>query len=318
MSTDRKLPIGISSCLLGQKVRFDGGHKQDRYILGTLGELFEWVPVCPEVEIGLGIPRETIRLVDRGGEVRLEAPRSGSDHTERMTAYAGKRVASLGKEELRGYLFKSKSPSCGVFGVKVYPGGGGVARKGRGLFSDAFVGANPLIPVEEEGRLSDPGLRENWIERVFAYDSLRALLDTPRWKVGDLVAFHTRFKMELLAHSPTGYREIGRLVAEAKGVPREDLARNYAGRFMQILQQRASRAKHTNVMQHMMGHLRGRLPDIARDDLMAAIERYRKGHVPRVVPVSLISHYVRMLDVAYLKGQTYLEPWPDALGRGTA
>ena len=201
--------IGISTCLLGQKVRFDGGHKHDRYLTGTLGQYFEWVPVCPEVEVGLPIPRPTLRLEMHDGQLRLFMPKEARDLTRPMRAYAKTRVKELEDENLSGYLLKKASPSCGMERVRVYQGEGRPPnRNGRGLFAEALLDRFPNLPVEEEGRLHDPPLRENWVTRVFAYHRLGELW-SQRWGIGDLVRFHTAHKFLLLAHSPKDYRELG-------------------------------------------------------------------------------------------------------------
>ena len=246
--------IGISSCLLGQKVRFDGGHKHDRYLTDTLGTYFEWVPICPEVEIGLGTPRETIRLVQLGGDTRLVSTKSEVDLTERMQRYATQRVKLLKGEEISGYILKKSSPSCGMERVKVYQPKGPAKRTGTGVFAAALLEQFPNLPVEEEGRLCDPRLRENWVERVFAYVALQALW-RGRWRIGDLVDFHTRYKYTLLAHDEKTFRELGRLVAAAKTTPRGELRDRYECLFMTALKRIATTRKNVNVLQHMFGFL---------------------------------------------------------------
>jgi uncharacterized protein YbbK (DUF523 family) len=238
-----KIRIGISSCLLGEKVRFDGSHKHDRYITDTLGGYFEWVPVCPEVELGLGAPRETMRLEQSADDIRLIMPKVGRDLTELMQAYARKRAAKLAREDLSGYIFKSGSPSCGLYRVRVYGAGGMPSRSGRGLFAMALAERFPHLPVEEEGRLADPHLRENWIERVFAYRRIQSLWNS-RWTIQDLVSFHAAHKLILLAHSPKALPELGRLVAQAKGMPRAELRRAYHEGFMNTLAILAERGRH--------------------------------------------------------------------------
>ena len=200
--------IGISACLLGQEVRFDGGHKRDRFLTDTLGQYVDWVPVCPEVEMGLGTPRETIRLVQLGDAIRLRSTKTDVDLTTRMKKFARRRVAELAGEALNGFVLKKDSPSCGMERVKVHQLKGASRRSGRGLFAEALLERLPNLPVEEEGRLCDPRLRENWVERVFAYQDITRLWNS-RWKVGDLVNFHTRYKFTLLSHAETEYRELG-------------------------------------------------------------------------------------------------------------
>jgi uncharacterized protein YbgA (DUF1722 family)/uncharacterized protein YbbK (DUF523 family) len=305
--------VGISACLLGQEVRFDGGHKRDRFLTDILGPHVEWVPVCPEVEMGLGTPRETLRLVRAGSGVRMVTTRTSVDHTEGMSTWAKGRLEALAGEDLSGYVLKKDSPSCGMERVKVYDTQGGMPTKnGRGIFADALLARFPLLPVEEEGRLGDARLRENFIERVFAYRRLKDLFGQ-RWSVGALVAFHTAHKMALLAHSTTAYQELGRLVARARAVPRAELRREYETGFMRTLAIPATTRRHTNVLNHMAGHLKTLVDAPSRQELAGCITEYRLGLVPLVVPLTLIRHYVRVHGVEYLKGQTYLEPHPREL-----
>ena len=303
--------IGISSCLLGDEVRFDGGHKRDTFLTQVLDPYVEWVRVCPEVEVGMGVPRETLRLVRVGGDTRMITTRTGVDHTDSMRAWAVKRTKALGGMDLRGYVLKKDSPSCGMERVKVYGDAGG-ARIGIGTYAEVLKARFPSLPIEEEGRLTDPVLRENFIERVFAYDRLRALFDG-RWTQGSLVAFHTAHKMALLAHSTTAYQELGRLVAGGSKMPRAELQRQYDELFMRTLARPATVRRHTNVLMHMAGHLKKILDDECRKELLDCIDEYRRGLVPLVVPVTLLRHYVRLHRVAYLAGQTYLEPHPREL-----
>ena len=304
--------IGISACLLGEKVRYDGGHKRDNYLVETFGRYVEWVPVCPEVEMGLGTPRDTLRLVRIGNDVHMVMPKTGADHTDAMCAYAARRVRELDGEDLRGYVLKKDSPSCGMERVRVFDAHGVPAKSGRGLFADALLQHFPHLPVEEEGRLTDPRLRENFIERVFAYVRLRSLF-SGHWKVGDLVVFHTAHKLLLMAHSPHAYQSLGRLVAEAKSVPRAELRQRYESDFMGALREMATTKRHTNVLQHMAGYFSKQLDSDSRPELQALLHDYRAGLVPLVVPLTLIRHYVRKYDVTYLRGQVYLEPHPKEL-----
>lgn len=303
--------VGISSCLLGQKVRFDGGHKRDAYLVETLGRWFTWVPVCPEVEIGLGIPRPSLRLVRADEDVRLVEPKTGRDLTETMRTYARERVGQLAPLNLCGFILKKDSPSCGMERVKVY-GGGMPQRQGRGMFAAELISRFPLLPVEEEGRLNDPRLRENFVERVFAYRRLQ-LLFSQRWTVGDLVAFHTEHKLQLMAHHPETYRALGRLVAEARSWSREELRSRYEELFMRCLTYHATTRKHVNVLQHMSGYLKKHLASEDKAELHQTIEDFRQGLVPLIVPITLFRHYIRAFNVGYLAGQTYLEPHPKEL-----
>jgi uncharacterized protein YbgA (DUF1722 family)/uncharacterized protein YbbK (DUF523 family) len=309
---NRPIRIGISACLLGQQVRFDGGHKRDAFLTDTFGRFVEWVPVCPEVECGFGTPREAMRLVRVEGNVRLLTVKTVVDLTDRMERYSRSRASALSREDLSGYVLKKDSPSCGLERVKVYGEQGAPSRAGRGLFAAALVEAFPHLPVEEEGRLADPRLRDNFVERVFAYWRLRGLFDG-RWTVGDLVRFHTAHKLLLLAHSSEAYQRLGRLVAGARTVSRRDLERRYLEGFMQALAQLATARRHTNVLQHMAGYFKDRLDAASKRELADTIEEYRRGLVPLIVPLTLVRHHVRALDVSYLAGQIYLDPHPKEL-----
>lgn len=307
------LRIGISSCLLGDEVRFDGGHKRDAFLTGTLAAYVEWVRVCPEVEVGMGVPRETLRLVKAGGDVRMITTRSGVDYTERMRAYAERRTRQLEAMNLRGYVLKKDSPSCGMERVKVYDAAGSApARTGVGTYAEILKERFPVLPIEEEGRLQDPVLRENFIERVCAYDRLRAFFDG-RWTLSGLIAFHTAQKMALLAHATTAYQQLGRLVATGKRLSRPELHSRYEQLFMRTLARPATTARHTNVLMHMAGHLKKLVDPASRQELADCIDDYRRELVPLIVPVTLLRHHVRVHGVAYLAGQTYLDPHPREL-----
>jgi uncharacterized protein YbgA (DUF1722 family)/uncharacterized protein YbbK (DUF523 family) len=312
LADDAPLRIGVSACLLGREVRHDGQHKRDRFLTDVLGEYVEWVPVCPEVEMGMGVPRPSIRLEQREGGVHLIEPRSGRDHTRAMESYGARRTRELERLELCGYVLKKDSPSCGMERVKLWPARGAATRAGRGLFAGALLERFGTLPVEEEGRLCDARLRENFVERIFAYRRLRALF-RGRWTPGELVAFHTAHKLLLLAHSEVEYRALGRLVAAAKKTPRAELRARYEHGFMIGLAKIATPKRHTNVLQHMVGHLRDGLDTTDRAELTALIEDYRRGLLPLVVPLALLRHHVRRLEVAYLRGQIYLEPHPKEL-----
>jgi len=306
--------VGVSSCLLGEQVRYDGGHKRDRFVTDVLGEFVEWVPVCPELEAGLGLPRPAMRLVREGDDerVRMVEIKSRRDHTATMQSFAAKRVRALRALDLCGYVLKRDSPSCGMERVKIYLEKGSPEKKGVGLFAKALLEALPELPVEEEGRLNDPALRENFIERVFAYRRLRELF-SGRFTNGRIVDFHTAHKLQLMAHGTEPYRALGRLVAEVKRTPRAEFRDSYQRGFMAALSRVASRGRNTNVLQHAAGHLKTLLDAPSRAELAGLIEDYRNGHVPLVVPVTLLRHHTRVHDVAYLNGQTFLEPHPKEL-----
>ena len=304
-----KIRVGISSCLLGERVRFDGGHKHDRYITDTLGQYFDFVPVCPEVECGLGTPRESMHLEGDPGAPRLVTSRTRIDLTERMQTWARRRVEQLEPEGLCGFIFKANSPSSGMERVKVLDAHGVPRRNGTGLFAAAFKRHFPLLPTEEEGRLHDPGLRESFIERVFALRRWRDFL-AARPRRGGLVAFHAAHKLQLLAHSPVLYRELGRLVADLKALPAPELFARYQIGFLEALEKQATRRKHVNVLQHMAGTFRRQLSADEKQELVEVIRQYGEGHAPLVVPITLLRHYVRKHDQPYLREQTYLCPHP--------
>jgi uncharacterized protein YbgA (DUF1722 family)/uncharacterized protein YbbK (DUF523 family) len=307
-----RIRIGVSACLLGDEVRYDGGHKRDTFLTEILGPLVEWVKVCPEVEAGMGTPRESIRLVDENGTIRLRTVKTGLNHTASMTAYAARKTAALADEDLCGYVLKKDSPSCGMTRVKVYRDKEPGRRTGVGIFAQALLARFPHLPVEEEGRLADPRLRENFIERVFAYRRLRDLFES-RWSLGDLVRFHTAHKLVLLAHSTQSYTRLGRLVAGARSAERAILRSQYTAGFMDALAAIATPKRHANVLQHMVGYFKETLDAASRAEVLASIEDYRLGLVPLVVPVTLLRHHVRVQDVEYLAGQIYLAPHPKEL-----
>ena len=309
---ESRIRIGISACLLGDQVRYDGGHKRDGFLADVLGPLVEWVKVCPEVEIGLGTPRESIRLTEENGRIRLLTVKTGIDHTDAMTAYAAQRTKAFAGADLCGYVLKKDSPSCGMTRVKVYRSNGPPARTGVGLFAAALLARLPQLPVEEEGRLQDPRLRENFIERVFAYRRLRDLFES-RWTVGDLVRFHTAHKLALLAHSTAAYSRLGRLVAGAAAADREVVRARYSAGFMEALAVPATAKRHVNVLQHMVGYFKDTLDAASRAELLETIDQYRQGLLPLIVPVTLLRHHVREHDAQYLAGQAYLAPHPKEL-----
>jgi len=298
---------------LGEAVRFDGGHKRDRFITDILGTCVEWVPVCPEVEVGMGVPRPSVRLQGSLAQPRLVEPKGGEDWTDRMVSYSRRRVRQLGELSLSGYILKKDSPTCGMERVRVYPKGGGQAeRQGRGLFAAVLLEAMPFLPVEEEGRLNDLALRENFIERVFACDRWQKFCAEKKSR-GRLVEFHAAHKLLLLAHSETHMRRLGRLVAQAKDRALADVYTSYGAGLMEALALKATRRSHTNVLQHIMGHFSDRLDAGERAELLAELEDFRRGLVPLLVPLTLVRHYVRKFEVAYIQGQVYLNPHPKEL-----
>lgn len=307
------LRLGISSCLLGEEVRWDAGHKKDAFLTGTLGPFVEWVPVCPELEMGLGVPREPIRLQGDPASPRLVGSRSGEDHTDAMQRFAQRRARDLASLDLCGYVLKKSSPSCGMERVKVYdrPDAPGT-RKGVGAFARVLMETMPHLPVEEEGRLEDAGLRENFITRVFAFRRWRDLLEG-EWSLGRLVAFHSDQKLLLMAHSPAHYTSMGRLVAGAKGKKPTALKREYEEAYMEALRHAATPRKNTNVLFHAMGYFKKRLTPDEKQEMIEAIESYHRRLVPLIVPLTLLRHYVRRYEEPWLVRQVWLNPHPAEL-----
>jgi len=306
---ERKIKLGISTCLLGENVRFDGGHKLDRFLTDTLGQYVEYVPVCPEVECGLPVPRESMHLEGDPDAPRLVTSRTKQDMTEKMVNWARRRVVELEKEGLMGFIFKSDSPSSGMERVRVYNEKGMPAKKGVGMFARAFMEHFPLLPVEEEGRLHDPKLRDNFIERIFALARWRDVLAKGMTR-GNLVDFHTRHKLLILSHNPKHHQMMGKLVAQAKAISPKELYDQYQSVLMEALQLKTTPKKNANVLQHMMGYFRDQLSPDEKQELLEIIELYRNEYLPLIVPITLIKHYVRKYDEPYLREQVYLNPHP--------
>jgi uncharacterized protein YbgA (DUF1722 family)/uncharacterized protein YbbK (DUF523 family) len=306
---DTKIRLGISECLLGRSVRFDGGHKLDRFLTETLGRYVEYVPVCPEVECGMPVPRESMRLEGEPLSPRLITNRTKIDKTEQMVSWAEKRMVALEKEGLMGFIFKSDSPSSGMERVKVYTEKGVAIRKGIGIFARLFMEHFPLLPVEEEGRLHDPAIRENFVERVFALARWREFLAN-KGDRGGLVEFHTKHKFLILSHSNKHYREMGKLIAGAKQILLKNLFEKYQNSLMEALKLRATPKKNSNVLMHMAGYFKDQLSSAEKVELLEIIDLYRKELVPLIVPITLINHYVRKYNQPYLREQYYLNPHP--------
>jgi uncharacterized protein YbgA (DUF1722 family)/uncharacterized protein YbbK (DUF523 family) len=306
---EEKIRLGISSCLLGEKVRYDGGHKLDHFLKETLGNYVDWVAVCPEVEYGLPVPREAMRLEGDPSSPRLVTIRTRIDHTEGMLKWAGKKVRELEDMDLCGFVFKSRSPSSGMQGVKVYGPSGVPLRSGTGIFAKTFMQRFPLLPAEDEGRLQDPSLRENFIERIFVFHRWRQLMQG-RISAGRLVSFHSDHKLLILSHSTKHYNVMGRLVAEAKKYRPEELYRAYITTLMEGLRLAATTRKNTNVLLHVMGYFKKELSPGEKQELVGVIDHYRKGFLPLIAPVTLLNHNVKKYDEPYLKRQWYLNPHP--------
>ncbi len=307
-----KIRVGISSCLLGEEVRFDGGHKRDRFVLPHFAPYVEFVSVCPEVEVGMGIPRESLRLVGSSERPRLITTRTQVDHTDAMEKWSRTRLAELETLDLTAYILKSRSPSCGMERVKVYGKSGMPTKTGQGIFARFLLEKWPMMPVEEEGRLNDPVLRENFITRVFAYHAWK-VFRTERLTMGGLMAFHQRYKLLLLAHNQKLYREAGHLLGNAPKDSVSRIAGQYGMLFMRILQFKTTGPKNCNVMQHMMGYFKKELSSEEKSELSGLIEDYRIGLLPLIVPLTILRHYVQKYKTEYLEGQVYLNPHPKEL-----
>lgn len=309
MISSSAIRLGISRCLLGEEVRYDGSHNRDNFLTEVLGRYVEWVPVCPEVEAGLGTPREAMRLVGDQKNPRLVTIESKIDHTGALETMTASRIEGLQKLDLSGYVFKKSSPSCGIQRVRLYNEHGRYSRKGIGLFARAFIEQFPLAPVEEEERLCDSSLRENFIERVFCYRRWQDLVRSGVTKQA-LVQFHTIHKCLLMAHSPQQCEALGRLIAQARLHPLKELAHRYGELFMNTLAVKATVRKHTNVLQHIIGHFKERLGTHEKAELAGAIGDFRCGLAPLIVPLTLLKHYVQIFDLSDIREQAYLNPDP--------
>ncbi|MDZ7725558.1 MAG: DUF523 and DUF1722 domain-containing protein [candidate division KSB1 bacterium] len=308
-----KIKLGISTCLLGEKVRYDGGHKWDRYLTNIVGPFVEWVPVCPEVECGLPTPREAMHLAGDPESPRLVTLRSNMDHTERMHEWSKKRLVDLETQDLCGFIFKTRSPSSGMRDIKIYKEDGNpTSNKTAGLFAKAFMDRFPLIPVEDEGRLNDAGLRENFIERVFVFHRWKEYLKQDRSAKG-LVDFHTRHKLMLMAHSETHMRKLGKRVADIKHFNFEELLDQYFRTLMQGLKVKATVKKNVNVLDHILGYFKKQLTADEKLEMRDIISQYHNNLVPLIVPVTLLKHYIRKYEQPYLLDQVYLTPHPAEL-----
>jgi uncharacterized protein YbgA (DUF1722 family)/uncharacterized protein YbbK (DUF523 family) len=304
-----KIKIGISACLLGEKVRYDGQHKLDHFLKDTLGQFVEWIPVCPEVECGLSVPREAMRLEGDPAAPRLMTIRTRVDLTEKMHSWTLRRIKELEKEELCGYVFKSKSPSSGMERVKVYNDKGVPRKVGSGLFAKAFMERFPELPAEDEGRMHDPVLRENFIERAFVFSRWKDFAkDAP--SVNGLVQFHSKHKLLIMSHSPKILKDLGNIVASAGKSGKPELFDEYLKILMGALKLRATVKKNVNVLQHIAGYFKKLLTPDEKKEVAEIIGNYHKGFAPLIVPVTLLNHYVRKYDQEYLKEQYYLNPHP--------
>jgi len=306
------LRVGISSCLLGEAVRWDGGHKRDYFIAELLSRYVDYFPVCPELEVGMGVPREAVHLVGAEAAPRMVGIRSGKDWTAAMREYALSRVRQLEALDLSGYVLKKDSPSCGMERVRVHFGKGRPSRKGVGLFARELQVRLPLLPVEEEGRLQDAVLRDNFIERVFAYRRLKDMLDSG-CRRRNLLAFHTAHQYVLLSHSPGSYRALGRLVTGAKARPGRRLGAIYGERFMHALRGPATVARHFKVLQHAAAYFKDILHAEDKQEMQEVLDDYRRHRIPLVVPLTLLRHHAERQRIETIQNQIYFHPHPEEL-----
>ena len=310
---NKDITLGISACLMGEKVRYNGDHKKSSYCTQQLSNHFEFVSVCPEVGIGMSIPRKPIRLVGDVNHYRVKGTDDPTlDVTDALYDYGKKTMAKL--QHISGYILMQKSPSCGMERVKVYhENGSPLGRSEPGMYAKAIMETNPLLPVEEEGRLHDPVLRENFINRVVAYHHWHQdVLEHPSYKqIGD---FHARYKYQLMAHDPKTYIKLGQLVAEGSSIPLETMQHEYFHQFMALLKKKANRKTHTNVLMHILGYLKNSITAADKQQLLKQIEHYRTGVVPLIVPLTVLKHFVEVHGSDYIRQQYYLAPHPEALG----
>lgn len=311
---DKKITIGISSCLLGDKVRFDGGHKRFHFAVDELSNYFEYRQICPEMSIGLSTPRPALRLVkSKQNGVRLKYSNGQEgDLTENMERFSAEYLSKV--SNLSGYIVCKNSPSCGLERVRVYDStGNGNKKSGIGLFTKQLIKIMPWLPIEEDGRLSDPHIRENFIIRVFALHELNELRENS-FNRHSLIDFHARYKLLLLAHSQPLYRELGRFVSNNKEWESIDSYFNeYRNKFMNLLQHQATRSNHTNVLMHIQGYFKSHLTSNQRRALSKLILEYRQGIQPLLAPLTLIIHYLSEYPDSYLDSQKYFNPYPKAL-----
>lgn len=310
-SLSKKIAVGISSCLLGEEVRFDGGHKRDSYILGTLSDYFTFQPVCPEVAIGLSVPRPPIRLVRHEDGIHVTGVKDPSvDVTDKLHDYGRKMATEM--TGISGFIFKRASPSCGMERVKVYAPDGRSVGKAAGAFAEEMMRGQPLLPTEEEGRLGDPALRENFIMRVFVFHRWQQL-NAGGISAGKLIAFHADHKYLVMAHNQAAYKRMGKMLANAGKEDIATMAAAYVEELMTALARPASRKQHVNVLQHLLGYLKQQLDAEDKKEMLEVIEHYRDGVVPLIVPITLLKHHFRRHPHEYIERQVYLTPHPHEL-----
>ncbi len=296
--------LGISACLLGQCVRYDGQHKQDSFLTDVLGKIVQYIPVCPETECGLGIPRPPLRLAGSSEAPALFQEKTGRDLTGLMNQWADCRLEALAKEDLCGFVFKAKSPSCGIQRVKLYNSNGALVGSTRGMFASRFMQRFPLLPVEDEGRLQDSALRQNFVERVFAFRRFKdAVSEGPQ----GIVNFHASHKLLLMSHSHAQMQELGRLVASAGGKNWPEIRTKYEELLMKTLALKATPAKHSNVLMHVLGFFKKHISGEEKKNMLDIISAYKAGDLPLLAPIVLLKHFALKFGVAWLNQQVYLD-----------
>ncbi len=308
---DESIPVrlGVSSCLLGERVRYDGGHCRDDFVTEMLGPLVRWESICPEMGVGMGTPRPTIRLAEDGGQVRLVESRNGADHTGAMDAYSRRKLEQVNPNQLDGYIFKKNSPTCGLHRIAVYKGEMKAHKNGTGVFAQVVRDQYPDLPLEEDGRLNDDSLRESFVEQIFCRNRWRRLVASGLTR-GKLVEFHAAHKLQLRAHDERSYRILGTLVGTAGTTPDGELFESYGREFLRCIAKPASIGRRINVMHHVLGYFKGVLPRPMKHHLLDTIEEYRSGHLPLIVPLSLLAFNAQQHQVGYLLGQVYFDPYP--------
>lgn len=301
----RKIVVGVSSCLMGQKVRFDGNPKESRYITEELTKSFDFLPICPEMAIGLGVPRVPIHLIgDQTAQRAVNIKNESIDVTTQLVEFGKSKAKEL--NFISGYIFKKGSPSCGLFNVKIYKTPNNVLNSGTGIYAQQIIAENPHLPVEEEGRLNDLQLRANFLQRVEVYHRWQKLCASGLTK-STLVNFHTRHKFIVLAHCETTYREMGRIIAQTGSSDLETIAEQYFSMLMTSLKKLATRGKHTNVVEHLLGYFKRHLDNHDKSEMRQLIDSYREGNVPRIVLLTMLKHYLRKFPSNYLDQQYYLK-----------
>jgi len=312
MAAAKKINIGISACLVGQKVRYNGDGLRPHLINDLFAGYFNYIPFCPEVGIGMDVPHETIRLEKKDNEIRLRSSSGENDYTDKMLDYSATKTEALSHLQISGFILKKDSPTCGLERVKIYGNGGVPDKSGVGMFASALRAKFPLFPMEEEGRLNDIRLRERFIEHVFAFRRLQDFLeDSPN--LGKLMAFHTGHKMQLMAHNPEKYRRLGHAVANAKKEDLSSFLAEYSTTFLEIMATAVSHKKQTDVLYHMFGFFKKIISSSEKQEFMRLVEQYKKQMIPMIVPITMLRHYLQKYPQPWLQAQVFFDPYPEEM-----